>query len=286
MAPPGHYQSMAREADFRSRLEASLHELTQDPPPPGPCSGTLVAPRLSATYVALAEARSGLGDSVGAADAYRRAGACSPRVARLQGDLCLELANLGRVAEARAAARRGLAIDRDDFSSNSCLAQIDYVAERWPDAVPRIRFLVTHAEDADLATYWEILLWLAGRRSGIAAPELVSRDLATDWPTPILEYLRGRATEASLRDALTKVADPLRRRERLCEALYYVGQGRLAAGDAATARQYLAAAVNLKVLYFTEHHLAVAALARLRIPLSGPVRAGPAPCPARRTCSS
>ena len=52
--------------------------------------------------------------------------------------------------------------------------------------------------------------------------------------------------------------------ERLCEALFYVGEWYWARGDRAVARDYFAALVNLRVLYFVEHGLALAEIAKLR----------------------
>jgi lipoprotein NlpI len=52
--------------------------------------------------------------------------------------------------------------------------------------------------------------------------------------------------------------------ERLCEALFYVGESYWAHGDRDVARDYFAALVNIKVLYFLEHGLALAEIAKLR----------------------
>jgi lipoprotein NlpI len=52
--------------------------------------------------------------------------------------------------------------------------------------------------------------------------------------------------------------------ERLCEALFYVGEEYWARGKPEVARQYLAALVNIRVLYFIEHGLALAEIAKLR----------------------
>jgi lipoprotein NlpI len=52
--------------------------------------------------------------------------------------------------------------------------------------------------------------------------------------------------------------------ERLCEALFYVGEEYWARGDTGVARDYFAALVNLRVLYFLEHGLALAEIAHLR----------------------
>jgi lipoprotein NlpI len=49
----------------------------------------------------------------------------------------------------------------------------------------------------------------------------------------------------------------------LCEALYYVGEEYWARGQPDVAREYFAAVVNIKVVGFIEHGMALAEIARL-----------------------
>ncbi|HEV7715414.1 MAG TPA: hypothetical protein VGO53_07450, partial [Steroidobacteraceae bacterium] len=136
---------------------------------------------------------------------------------------------------------------------------------RWADAVARLRTVATTEPDDERATYWQCFLWLAQRRAGTRQPELATRTAGYDgWPTPILDALKGSVTEADVLAEVRKQPDERRRREILAEALYYMGQLRLANGDATTARRYFAATVNLKVLYFIEHHMALAEITKMR----------------------
>jgi lipoprotein NlpI len=76
--------------------------------------------------------------------------------------------------------------------------------------------------------------------------------------------MKRATTEAAVLNAVKDEKNERRRREVLVEALYYVGQLRLANGETDTARRYFAAAVNLKVLYFIEHQMALAELNKMR----------------------
>ena len=95
-------------------------------------------------------------------------------------------------------------------------------------------------------------------------PELVKRTDYPEWPATLLRMLKGKATEEQVLDDVKDQKNEQRRREVLVEALYYVGQLRLANGETETARRYFAAAVNLKVLYFIEHHMALAEITKMR----------------------
>jgi lipoprotein NlpI len=95
-------------------------------------------------------------------------------------------------------------------------------------------------------------------------PALADRRTPSAWPAPVLESLQEAITESDLVDAVSAEHDAGRRREMLVEALYYTGQSRLAEGLSVEAVRYFEAAAKLRVLYFIEHHLAEAELARLR----------------------
>jgi lipoprotein NlpI len=258
------FETPPNEELYRRHALAVSSQLARDPPPTSDCSRTLGAARFAGLFDDLAAARSALGDERGAIEAYEGALGCNPRALHLHAGLAEELLHEGRPADARAAAERGLAIDPADYHAASVLARIDFIEERWPQAIERMRSIVAATEDPERATYWECFLWLAQLRSGVARPELVERSLTDEWPGPILATLRGETSEQQLLAAIEGQASERRRREMLVEALYYIGERRLTAGQAAVARGYFAAAVNLKVLYFIEHHMARAELARMQ----------------------
>ncbi len=251
--------------DANKRLATVQAQIASHPPPPdAECAHTLGAIRFARLYEDLASAQTTRGDSKGAIEAYGKALACTPRVAYLYANLASEQLHIGHLAEARTTAQRGVAIDGGDRTLDSVLSQIDFVEEHWAEAVGRLRAMATVEPDDERAQYWLMFLWLAQRRAGTREPELVTRAEYDLWPTPILETLQSRLSEARLLDLIRKEEDDHRRREMLAEALYYVGQMRLANGDADTARRYFAATVSLKVTYFIEHHLALAEIGKAR----------------------
>jgi lipoprotein NlpI len=80
-------------------------------------------------------------------------------------------------------------------------------------------------------------------------------------------YLQGDYTEEELVTPIREGDDEyanVSTDERLCEALYYVGEAHWAAGRPEVARDYFAAMVNLRVIHFIEHGLALAEIAKLR----------------------
>jgi len=83
-------------------------------------------------------------------------------------------------------------------------------------------------------------------------------------PDPILDLFKGEITEAALVKGIRDEATGDEQREQVIEALYYVGELRLAEGDVETARRHFASVVNLRVLNFVEFGMARAELARMR----------------------
>jgi lipoprotein NlpI len=138
------------------------------------------------------------------------------------------------------------------------------IEEHWADAVARFRTLAITESDAQQAQYWLCFLWFAQRRAGVQKPELPERDAYEPWPTPILSALKGELSESDVVAEIAQDDSDIHRREKLVEALYYIGESRLAAGETEVARQYFAATVSLKVLYYIEPNLALAELMKLR----------------------
>jgi lipoprotein NlpI len=255
--------------EFVRKQIASLEaEMARHPPPPDEdCAHTLGATRFARQYSDLGVAHSNAGEYEEAIASFQKALACAPRVSEYHGQLAAELMHVGRLAEARAAIQRGLALIENPSAGSaldSMLMQLDFIDERWADTVARLRAMIATESDDERVEYYQCFLWLAQRRAGVRQPELVARPAYEDWPATLLEMLRGKATEAQVLEEVKDQKNEQRRREVLVEALYYVGQLRLANGETETARRYFAAAVNLKVLYFIEHHMALAELTKMR----------------------
>ncbi len=250
---------------LRQQIAAVQADISRHPPPTdSECAHTLGASRFARQYDDLGSALSSSGDYDGAVTAFEKALACAPRAPNLHAELASELLHVGRLEEARATARRGLAIDRDNPALDSVLMQLDFIDEHWADVVARLRAMIATQTDDERAAYYQCFLWLAQRRAGVRHPELVARTEYDEWPAPVLARLKGTLTEAQVLEKVREQKNEQRRREVLVEALYYIGQLRLANGEAETARRYFAAAVNLKVLYFIEHHMALAEIAKIR----------------------
>ena len=246
------------------QLDRIQFELKKDPPPETNCAQTLGAKRFSAQLDDLGGVYTNMGDDVRAAEAYSKAIECDPRAEFLHAQLASALIDLRRYAEARAEIERELTLGRGTFALHNLMTQIDFIDHLWTEAALNARLAVTEAPDDEQATYWQCLLWLAQQHNGVQQPSLANRHVPQTWPGPILASLQGKITENELVDAIESEDDRNRRREILTEALFYTGEQRLAARHVPEATRYLEATVNQRVLYFIEHHLAVAELEKLR----------------------
>lgn len=257
------FESVLTDSTLSQQLAQAEHQIERNPPPKEDCARTLGANRFAAMYDSLGSVQSALGDTDAAIESFRKSLECNPRKAPIRASLASALMHVGQLTEARAELERGLAIDPVDLACLSTLMQLDFIEERWSDVISRVREDMTRL-DIERATYWQCFRWLAQRRSGVRVPEGIDSELTDDWPRPVLDALRGEITEAELLDELKDENNDRRQREMLSEALFYIGQARLADGDVGNARLYLTATVNLKVMYFIEHHLALAELAKIR----------------------
>jgi len=239
-------------------------------PPDGDCAGSLGAPRFANLHGELGGARSAAGDFAGAALAYRSALACRPRDDAILAALAGALSDARDFPGARAAIDAALAINPRSVSNNRIAGNLDFIAEHWADAIARFRYVAISDGDRVQAGYGQLMLWLAQARAGVAHPEFVTRTPGDGWPQPLLLYMRGEYSEAELIVPIKEGDDNYNAQantstdERLCEALYYLGEAYWARGEPDVARDYFAALVNIKVIYFIEHGLALAEIAKLR----------------------
>jgi Flp pilus assembly protein TadD len=248
-------------------LKHAEHALRQaDAPPDAECARSIGASTYAELHVEVAMARESRGDFSGAAQAYRRALACSPRSGRFLANLADALFDGRDLAGARVAIREALEVNPRSVMITRIAANIDYIEERWADAVSRFRYVAASEPDRNRAAYAQLMYWLAQKRAGVAKPDLVARRLPDEWPRPLLLYLQGEYTEAELVVPVREGGDEYSSTsvdERLCEALYYVGEAHWANGNPDLARDYFAAMVNLRMLHYIEHGLALAEIARL-----------------------
>jgi tetratricopeptide (TPR) repeat protein len=265
-------------------LRAITSEMSRNPPPSDKdCAHTLGASRFAQQYARLGTIHDQLGEFEAVIDANESAVACQPRVAAYQASIASAHLTLGHIEEARAAAERGYAIDPEDDDIQDVRARLDFVQERWADATARFRLQVVDQRYAGaiFGEYARCYLWLAQRRAGIREPELPKREQDPKeieapqrklWPAQILETLRGELSEDGLVQVI-RDADNNEEREWLTEALFYVGELRLAEGDAETARRHFASVVNLRVLNFVEYGMARAELRKMRASAEAAARA-------------
>ena len=119
------------------------------------------------------------------------------------------------------------------------------------------------------AGYGQLMFWLSQMRAGVAKPEFVERTPGEGWPQPLLLYMRGQYTEAELTVPVAKAttrqsaAEHQHRRAAVRGAVLR-RRSVLGARAVDVARDYFAALVNMKIIYFLEHGLALAEIAKLR----------------------
>ena len=129
----------ARRVRRRARPNTQLEQAHA--PADAECARSLGAPRFADLHARAGAARAGDGDFAGAAAAYRRAHACRPRDADILAALAGVLFDARDYAGARAAINASLAIDPRSVSTNRLAGNIDFVDERWADAIARFRYV-------------------------------------------------------------------------------------------------------------------------------------------------
>lgn len=249
-------------------LRPSEHALKQaHPPSDADCAGSLGAPVFAGLHMDLGQAREAQGDFAGAIQSYRHALACTPRNTRVLDNLADALFDARDVPAARAVIQQALAINPRSVHLVRTAANIDFVEERWADAVSRFRYVAASEPNRERAAYGQLMYWLAQLRAGVAKPEFVNRRHTDDWPRPLLLYMQNEYSESELVHVVREGGDDDENDDstdlRLFEALYYVGEAHWARGRPELARDYFAAMMNIRVIHYIEHGLALAEIAKL-----------------------
>lgn len=240
--------------------------------PEADCHRALGARRYAELHAELARAHASLGETEPAIRAFRRALDCAPRDPEYHAELGDELLDGGRLAEAADVSARGLAIAPSSYALNSLQLRLDFVADRWALVPARAAYLLSTSGDEETLFYWNFFRRVAEQRLGRTPTAVAEARIPENWPGPLWRHLLGELDEQALVAAIREEAEgEVRRREMACEALYYTALDLLGRDQHRRARARLAAAVNLKVVYFLEHSLAKMELAKLRsAPLAAP----------------
>ncbi len=288
--PPGQEGRLAS-------LRAAEAALARTPGPLDGCAGSLGAARFGALHAAVAAARQAVGDRRGAVAAWRRALDCEPRDAGHHVALGGLWLTLGDLEAARAEATRAARLAPRQAGLEELQARLAFVAGRWPEAARRAQRVAERLQGVapagaaagtgdddgesaagpaagvagpghDVAAFWRLLALLAQRRGGLPWQDSPGPDPALEdrWPVPLWRLAVGTLDERGVVAAIEAQDTPRHRREMACEALYYTAQLAFATGRPEAGRARLARVVNLKVLYYVEHDMALAELARLRQP--------------------
>ena len=200
------------------------------------------------------------GNAFAALGAYEKSVAAFDAAIRIRPDYALAYKNRGNAHAAAGFLERAI-------------ADYDVAAGYAPDHAKtynnrgNARFLLGHfaAAVADYQAALEIdpydlysMLWLylaETRAGGDGEPALGTRGTAIDdgrWPMVVVSYYLGEASGDDVL-AAAALADPVAQRERQCEAYYYLGAGRLIAGDAEGARGLFREALATGVAHFVEY---------------------------------
>jgi lipoprotein NlpI len=248
-------------------LKQAQHTLKQaHPPADADCAAGLGAARFASLYMDVGSAYSAHGDHRAALGSYQSALACRPYDVWILLAVATAQFHIRDLVAAKRTLDTGLRLQPRSVHLHRLAGNIAFVNEQWAEAVSRFRFAATGDPDRTQASYAQIMLWLAEARAGVAEPELIERQSPGGWPVPLMQYLRGVFTETDIVEAVelgAKEDETPGRQERLCEALFYVGHARWARGERDVALSYFTAVVNLKVVYFVEHDLARAEIAKM-----------------------
>ncbi len=185
---------------------------------------------------------------------YRQALLNAADEADVRINLAIELDYVGNTSAAQKEFDTALEISKnngDDIQTEEILGRFYLLTDRLDLARTSFEKCVRIGQPADKVQYCAICLALTKWRGGYDSM-LLPLTTAGKWPGPLLALVRGQIDERALAQGIAADADASRRRNELCEALYYAGEMHLQRGDRPLALRYFRAAVGLRVESFWE----------------------------------
>jgi len=226
-------------------------------------SGQLEGKQLAEAWVDLALEKSTAGERGGALDDLKTALSIHPdlpRAYRVRGEV---LAYLGMFSEALAEMGRAKS-GGDDADAAFSYAQALYFLGRFPEAVDALSNEARRSAGS-AQSYRFVWLHLAAQRAGKNARDTLQQagySQRNEWPGPIASYLLGEIPETRLLALANE--DAKEALPRACEAWFFIGQRRLAAGDTSGARAAFEQAKATQIAAYVEYAYSDVELRRLK----------------------
>ena len=175
-------------------------------------------------------------------------------------DLAVELWAIGQDEDAGSLFMKALEVNPHNSYLLRALGHYYWVTGDTDRAIERFLEALSAAQEPEDKVYAAVALSIAEQRSpsSVRFGDKISVSFA-GWPSPILNFLRNDSDINALVAAIND-GDERTARTRLCEALYYVGESRLAQGKKDQARAFFESAINTRVPSFRENGLALRAL--------------------------
>lgn len=113
--------------------------------------------------------------------------------------------------------------------------------------------MALNADSEDLYNYlWQHLAQVRGLRESDLSKSVDGRDL-TDWPGPAVRYLLGQITESVFLDLAISGPDAARRKEKQCEAAFFIGERYLIDNQKTEAASHFRVAKEICPAEFVEY---------------------------------
>jgi len=207
---------------------------------------------------------------------YRAAGQDLPDDADVHYNVGVELESTQQMeAAAREFARTAELSAGKDRKAEEGVARFYLLTDQLDLARTHFERCLLADGDPDLAQYCAIglkLTKLHGGNDSLVPPTAPS----AQWPGPLLSYQQ-KGDEAALAAAVAHTDDATKRRQRLCEALYYAGERELQSGRRELALRFFRAVVAQRVESFWEHFAATRRIEQLHGNDDPPPAPPPAP---------
>ncbi len=196
-----------------------------------------------------------LGDNILSMAYYQSAVEMQPDLANHRYDLAIQFWTNGNPGSAENEYEKAYKLDSTQSFNLRMYGNFLFCQNQYSRAIDMYNTSIRHIQEDDNINYTYIMHHIAQIIMGNKKPQKIVSD-NKEWPYPIVQFLNREINEPDLAQSIVKSNDEVEIRQKLCEALFYVGRYRIAINDKHTGIEMLRQCLNTKLPAYIEYNMA------------------------------
>jgi lipoprotein NlpI len=176
-------------------------------------------------------------------------------------DLALELWSIGKTDMAKKEFDNAYKLDSTKSDLLKMYGHFYFCQNQFPKAVEFYTKSLKYNDGEYNSNYQYIMRYIAELHIDKNKRQTKIVSESREWPYQIVQYINGEMDESGLTEYIKNQKDENGIREKLCEALYYLGSYKIATGDTLNGELMIDQCLNTRLPAFVEYTMALSHVA-------------------------